>query len=66
MSFPRLERHRNGKYYIHWTVGRRSMRESTKTDEQRTALIAFAHWILSRYSDGDGDGAGDAVRRRAR
>lgn len=64
MSFPHLERHRNGKYYIHWTVGRRSMRKSTRTDEQLTALIAFAHWILSRYSDGDG--TGDAVRRRAR
>lgn len=64
MNFPHLQRHRNGKYYIHWTVGRRSMRESTRTDEQRAALIAFAHWILSRYSDGDG--AGNAARKRAR
>ncbi|MFD6320925.1 hypothetical protein [Methylorubrum thiocyanatum] len=40
------------------------MRVSTKTDEQRAALIAFARWILSRYSDGDG--TGDAARWRAR
>lgn len=64
MSFPHLQRHRNGKYYIHWTVGRRSVRESTRTDEQRTALIAFARWILSRYADNEG--AGDAARKRAR
>lgn len=64
MNFPHIERHRNGKYYIHWTVGRRSMRESTRTDEQRAALIAFARWILSRYADNEG--AGDARRKRAR
>nr|WP_129545748.1 hypothetical protein [Methylorubrum zatmanii] len=64
MNFPHLERHRNGMYYIHWTDGRRSKRESTKTDERRTALIALAHWILERYADNDG--ASDAVCKRAR
>ena len=64
MSFPHLQRHRNGKYYIHWTVGRRSMRESTRTDEQRAALIAFARWVLSRYADNEG--ADSASRKRAR
>ena len=64
MNFPHIERHRNGKYYIHWTVGRRSMRESTRTDEQRAALIALAHWILDRYADNECPG--DAVRKRAR
>jgi len=64
MNFPHLERHRNGMYYIHWTDGRRSKRESTKTDERRTALIALAHWILDRYADNEAPG--DAARRQAR
>lgn len=51
-------------YYIHWTVDRRSMRQSTRADEPRAALIALACWILTRY--GECDIAGNTVPRRRR
>jgi integrase len=46
MSAPELRQAENGVWYIHWTEGRRSRRESTRSKELAQAQVVFAHWLL--------------------
>lgn len=45
MSDPTLKRAENSVYYVHWTVGRRSKRESTRQTEFSKAQIYFTEWL---------------------
>ncbi len=45
MNLPRLKRHPNGKYYVHWVKNRRSARVSTGQDTMRGALLFYADWL---------------------
>jgi integrase len=47
----------NGFWYVHWSVGRRSKRESLGTKEKDEALARFAQWVLLDGSKKDGIGA---------
>ena len=47
MAQPKLERHSNGKFYIHWVKGRRSARVSTKHDNMRAAMLVYADWVVA-------------------
>ena len=47
MNQPTLRYHANGKIYIHWTKGRRSLRVSTGQDTMRGALLVYADWIVA-------------------
>lgn len=42
---PHVERHDNGFYYVHWTNGRRSNRQSLRTRSPEAARVALADWI---------------------
>lgn len=45
MNLPRLKRHPNGNYYVHWVKNRRSARISTGQDTTRGALLFYADWL---------------------
>lgn len=40
-----LRQHDNGTFYIHWTEGRRSKRESTSQTEKAAAQIYLGEWL---------------------
>lgn len=46
MSIPTLKQHDNGVWYIHWTDGRRSKRESTGAKEVAEAKAYLGQWLL--------------------
>lgn len=46
MSIPALKLHDNGVWYIHWTDGRRSKRESTGEKEVAAAKAYLGQWLL--------------------
>lgn len=46
MSIPTLKLHDNGVWYIHWTDGRRSKRESTGAKEVAEAKAYLGQWLL--------------------
>jgi integrase len=46
MSIPKLKQHDNGVWYIHWTDGRRSKRESTGEKEVAAAKAYLGQWLL--------------------
>lgn len=50
MSTPKLEKHENGRYYIHWTEGRRSYRRTTGTADLATARRALGTFLISLES----------------
>ncbi|AKR54372.1 hypothetical protein XM25_00840 [Devosia sp. H5989] len=43
---PSVKKAANGFYYIHWSEGRRSKRQSTGTTDEVEAYQTFAQWIL--------------------
>lgn len=43
---PSVKKADNGFYYIHWSEGRRSKRQSTGTSDEDEAYQTFAQWIL--------------------
>ena len=43
---PVVKKAANGFYYIHWSEGRRSKRQSTGTSDEDEAYQTFAQWIL--------------------
>lgn len=43
---PTVKRADNGYWYIHWSEGRRSKRQSTGTTDEDEAYKTFAQWIL--------------------
>lgn len=43
---PSVRRADNGFWYIHWSEGRRSKRQSTGTTDEDEAYQTFAQWIL--------------------
>jgi integrase len=45
MSVPKLKKHDNGYFYVHWTRGRRSSRESTRAKELPAAKAYFSEWL---------------------
>ena len=45
MNLPTLKRHENGKFYVHWTVRRRTARASTGCDDARGAILFYAAWV---------------------
>lgn len=45
VSDPYVKQHPNGRYYIHWTDGRRSKRISTSATTLRGARAALAQWL---------------------
>ena len=45
MPGPHLEKAANGFYYVHWTAGRRSCRESARTKELAAATLFLKQWI---------------------
>lgn len=51
-----LKRHDNGVWYIHWTDGRRSKRESTGQKEKGKAQIYLGEWLVGKKVD-DTEGA---------
>lgn len=48
MPAAHLERANNGYFYVHWTEGRRSRRESTRAKELRAAEAYFSEWLKLR------------------
>lgn len=42
---PTVKQHANGRWYIHWTDGRRSKRVSTGATSLRAARAALAEWL---------------------
>jgi integrase len=46
-----LRQHDNGVYYIHWTEGRRSKRESTGQEEKVAAQIYLGEWLKGEAAD---------------
>jgi integrase len=46
---PKLERHANGRYYIYWIEGRRTLRASTRTDDLTEAKRVFAGWLTGEH-----------------
>lgn len=46
MSMPALKQHDNSVWYIHWSDGRRSKRESTGTKEVAAAKAYLGQWLL--------------------
>lgn len=45
MILPKLKRHENGKFYVHWVLDRRSARASTGRDDARGAVLFYAEWL---------------------
>ena len=56
---PYYEAADNGVFYVHWSAGRRSKRESLGTREEDEARTRFAQWLLLDGGKKDGVGAGD-------
>lgn len=54
MSIPSIKQAANGVWYVHWTDGRRSKRESLGTREKAEAKARFAQWLIV---DGQNKGA---------
>ena len=52
MSVPHLKQAANGKWYVHWTDGRRSKRVSTGTKEVAAAKAFLAEWLTLEHSPG--------------
>lgn len=50
MSAPTLKKAKNGRYYVHWTDGRRSKRVSTGTGNLAEAKGFLAQWLLMEQS----------------
>ncbi|MGX5775493.1 tyrosine-type recombinase/integrase [Methylorubrum zatmanii] len=50
MSTPKLEKHENGRYYIHWTEGRRSFRRTTGTADLAAAQRTLGAFLISQTS----------------
>jgi integrase len=50
MSAPTLKKASNGRYYIHWTDGRRSKRVSTGASDMIGAKAFLAQWLLAEQS----------------
>ena len=50
MSTPKLEKHENGRYYIHWTEGRRSFRRTTGTADLATAQRTLGSFLIGQTS----------------
>ncbi len=48
-----LRQHDNGVWYIHWTEGRRSKRESTGQTEETAAQIYLGEWLKGEKADRD-------------
>lgn len=46
-----LRQHDNGVFYIHWTDGRRSRRESTGQKEETQAQIYLGEWLKGEAAD---------------
>lgn len=46
MSIPVPRQADSGWWYVHWTEGRRSKRESLGTKQESEALARFAQWLL--------------------
>jgi integrase len=46
-----LRQHDNGTFYIHWTEGRRSKRESTSQTEEVAAQIYLGEWLKGEKED---------------
>lgn len=46
MSIPKLQQADNGKWYVHWTEGRRSKRVSTGTADLAEAKAFLGQWLL--------------------
>lgn len=49
-----LRQHDNEKWYIHWTEGRRSKRESTSQTEEVKAQIYLGQWLKNQAEDSTG------------
>ncbi len=45
-GIPEVKRAENGYYYVHWSDGRRSKRQSLGTQDEAQARKTFAHWLL--------------------
>lgn len=45
-GIPYVRQGENGYWYVHWSDGRRSKRQSLGTKEEKPALARFAQWIL--------------------
>lgn len=54
MSVPNIKQAANGVWYVHWTDGRRSKRESLGTRQKDEAKTRFAQWLIV---DGQARGA---------
>ncbi|MGU3656765.1 tyrosine-type recombinase/integrase [Methylobacterium fujisawaense] len=48
-----LELHDNGKYYVHWIDGRRTLRVSTRTSDLAEAQEWFGGWLLGQKQRAD-------------
>jgi integrase len=46
-----LRQHDNGVFYIHWTEGRRSKRESTGQEEETAAQIYLGEWLKGEAAE---------------
>lgn len=46
-----LRQHDNGVWYIHWTEGRRSKRESTSQTEETQAQIYLGQWLRDEQAE---------------
>ena len=51
---PRIDVEANGYWYVYWSVGRRSKRESLGTQKEDEALARFAEWLRQGLGDRDG------------
>lgn len=51
---PRIDVEANGYWYVYWSVGRRSKRESLGTQEEDEALARFAEWLRQGLGERDG------------
>jgi integrase len=49
-----LRQHDNGTFYIHWSEGRRSKRESTSQTEEVAAQIYLGEWLKGEAADKTG------------
>lgn len=52
-----LRQHDNGIFYVHWTEGRRSKRESTSQTEETAAQIYLGEWLKGQADDSTDGGA---------
>lgn len=54
MSGYTLRQHDNGVFYVHWTEGRRSKRESTGETEEIAAQIYLGEWLKGEAAEKEG------------